>query len=278
MRSRCLTSKGFSLVELLIVTALVAIVSLVIFQFINSTTKGAQNAQSATVAQSLADEILRTVKVHFSRRYWVGPKPSPGAPPVVPLPTPTPTITFIPVLLSPLTSPLAFSLNLGGASSYQCPAPDLTWPSCQNLKIVETITHPGAAVSADTYREIKIETTCQTGTTAPKFPPGFTATQYQPDGGQCTTAPVITMTTTDLSTGVATSTRQFLGEKIFGSAICFRSCKIADDAGPAKPEVWEYRAEVAVIYQGSGAQWNVVRGNSTYSSGDVSDGVQVLSQ
>lgn len=264
MRKRITSQAGFTLVEMLVVSVLGALLSIGLFQLITHLSRRGEESSSSTVAHQVMDEIMKSVEINFQRRLTLPCVPQDPRPECA-----GPASAMEGASLFGLNNPPAFSPNPRSASSFRCPVPDNSFPNCQNLKLIQIASN---TPPNDTYRTVEFKTICQAG--AVPFPADFSASQYQSDGGGCATPPVVTMTVT----GPGARTATYLGDKIIGTAMCIRSCVVAPAAGVAKPPVVDYHLEVAVIYRGAGGRWNVLKRNSTLSSGAAAEGVQVLHQ
>ena len=250
--SRLNSKQAFSAIEMVVAVAISGALVMAVFQFLKLTTQRADDTRALSNASQLGDEILKAVRSSFQHRTFGGGALVDGGAEVF-----------------ALASPLAFKVNPGGSGHFRCA--DGTSPSCQNLRIVQLAsTNP-----VDTYRKVEFQTTCSA---TPVFPADFAATFYQIDGGACVGPPQITMTTSGYPAGAVTNTRGFPGENILGSALCIRACTITASAGPGLASNINYAIELAILYRGSGNKWMVKKTQTSISTGDVGDGIQILPQ
>ena len=261
--------RGFSLVELLVVTVVGGLLALSLLQFITHSLRGAEKAESLSLAQHRLDDILKSVRTNFQRRFWKFPHINFAGYDFLSL---TPAPGFINPGIIPgiaLTTGTVFKPNAGGAGSFHCPPPSSLAVTCQDMKMMQTLASRDPGV-ADTHREVAYETKCQSAGDSPKFPSDFKAIQYQSDGSHCpNTPPVVTMTV------AGKPVQSFLGDKIVGTALCFRACTLSSNGNPTRLPVVEYQVEAAVIYRAA-KKWKVLKGTTTLSTGDLTEGIEVL--
>lgn len=244
-----------TLLELVVAGLVGGLVALAAFQWMTYVARAAHVSSSGALARQLMDQLLKTTKTNFQRRYWEFQ--SAGGGPRMPG-----------VLAVPPTDPV-FSANPGKPSSFQCP--DKTFPSCRNLEIVQL-----ASTNPDTFRSVSFKTSCQAKGTTKILPPDFSPADYQPDGGGCDTPPVVSMTVAPYPAGGPSETFTYTGDQVLGSALCVRTCVIAPEAGVTKPAVVDYHLEIAVLHRGPEGKVAVLKGTNTLSTGDATEGAQIL--